>query len=309
MKLLSYITALSTFFVIDAKEVKRKLTSKDVGSEHNRICLQVGERLKQKTPESKEDYIQHVREELLTLCDEGDTACHNIVHSDIEESLKEDYLGRDYETLIEDVIEDVDDEELKDALRDIYHSIFMLEEISPNEVIMSINEIADEYENRADVDEWKKHVVLSSASVAASSTELWTSAFFDPESGFYQTLQNTGVDDHTRMLQTTDVTPSGPGLPIAVLSVVAQFSVTVVSTIMSDLIGALVAGLAQFVLALLLLGDMATALTATIVGSINRSLMAFLAGTGLGQYKEGEDITLKDILGAEEDEEDEEDET
>lgn len=94
------------------------------------------------------------------------TKCHNLVHSDIEESLLEDYHGRDYETLFEDILsnnirdDDHDNEEFKNTLRDIYHSIFMLEDHSPSDVIMTINQIANDYEDKDSVDKWKKHVLF-----------------------------------------------------------------------------------------------------------------------------------------------------
>lgn len=189
MKTCQLITAAVLYLQIHgtfASRNSRKLAPEDFGEAHNRICLQVRDRIAEKTPTSKGEAFRYLNEELMTLCAEDDSECRSKMKQYSLRAQHQNYKYRDHETIIDDIMPfTLNDVEVRNTLKDIYYSIDLLDTMGVDDLKATILGISNDYKE-TDNHQGMKDLVEVTASVAASSVELWMGVFTDPDDAFHK---------------------------------------------------------------------------------------------------------------------------
>lgn len=270
-KTITPIVALLLSCANAEKSKGRILKPEEFGEIHNRICLQVSDRIAEKMPETRGEAFRYLTEEMLTLCDEDDTECQMHMHEASMRSQFQDFKSRDYETVIDDVFPfTLDDFELKNTIKDIYFSIDLLDTMNAEQVQSTIYQISQEYSEK-DHHDAKKEVVAIIASVAASSTELWIEVFSDPNHGFTKLYNHhQRLSEDPRKLQilsniTEDaINLANTGATIG-FEIAGNNILRLINVIKSDMIGTVVS-------------TVYPAITAVVTGDPTEFMIALLGG-------------------------------
>ena len=225
----------------------RRLEPEEFGNIHNRICLQVRDRIARKTPQTKAEAFRYLKEELLTLCEDDDVKCQAYMHKVSVHSQFQNFRYRNYETIIDDAMSfALGDTELENTLKDIYFAIDLLDSMGVKDVQDILMKITSDF-NDSDKHESKKHLVSTIASVAASSMELWMKTFSDPNDAFHKLLEDGEekrlVEERGLQAEPVDAVSSSAANIIKPIVNNAGFIVTttfvgVLNVIKSDVIGA-----------------------------------------------------------------------
>ena len=250
----------------------RRLKPEEFGEIHNRICLQVSDRIAEKMPTTRGEAFRYLTEEMLTLCDEDDSECKIRMHEASIRSQFQDFQSRDYHTVIDDVFPfTLNDLELKNTIKDIYFAIDLLDTMNVEQVKSTIHQISQEYSEK-DHHDAKKEVVAITASVAASSTELWIKIFSDPNHGFTKLYNHhRKLKEDPRKLQfvanvTEDVINLvGTGATVGI-TVAGNSVLRLINVIKSDVLGTVVSTVYPAITAVVT-GD-PTELYITVLGSV-----------------------------------------
>ena len=279
MYVIYQLITLSVFFLFStANAVKskgRRLKPEEFGEIHNKICYQVRDRIAQKKPESRGEAFRYLTEELLTLCDEDDVDCQVRMHEASMQAQFQNFDQRNYDNIIDDVFPfTFNDIELKNTIKDIYFSVNLLDTMSVEDIQSTIRKISNEY-GQSNNHEAKKELVALTASIAASSTELWVGIFSDPNDAFHKLYNNDRkLLEEKRGLQMADeATTDGSSLAGFALS-------SVVDVIRSDVVGAVAGNIFDAVMAVVS-GDPSELAIGVLGGIIGSSIGASFATIGI----------------------------
>jgi len=257
-------------YEITAKLSTRSLAPEEFGDVHNRICLQVRDRIAEKTPNSRGEAFRYLTEELLNLCEEDDGSCHSKIRRAALKSQSQNYQYRDYETIIDDVMPfTLEDMEVRNTLKDIYYSIDLLDTMSVDDVKATISDISDEFKE-TDGHPAMKDLVEMTASVAASSVELWMGVATNPDDAFHK-LSGNG-----RKLQL-----ESPDISLANAGATARLTLSLISNIIrSDVLGAVMYGVRPAISSVIE-GDTSGLGRTVLAGVVTESVAAAFAIIGI----------------------------
>lgn len=190
---------------LTANEAFRSLAPVDAGALHNKVVMQVHDRLGdlENSIPSGTLYAKIVMKEMLDLCGDEE-ACVRLTHQYMDESqrdLASRNLGTSDAVDIHSVFPDDVDQELKEFLINIYKTVENYDAESPvDDLLEKLKSISERATNSTTASDATKAAVQSVASIATGSTQLWMGIMEDKESIFHRIL-HTSSESSNRALQ------------------------------------------------------------------------------------------------------------
>jgi len=169
----------------------RNLKAADLGYWHNKIIMQVHDRIKDEMPADSEEYEKIMAEEISTLCPIDDYECKSSVQEYMDKNRERvpKFMEQGHSYQLHRDFPKGFDSEVQNHLTNIYYSVYLLEHNDLEDVIKTIT-VINEDAQKSDLSESNKAIIESIASIARGSSELWTDAHKNPENAFHQLHKN-----------------------------------------------------------------------------------------------------------------------